>query len=56
MNFFNDGSKLRGKVGGVVFCKELLIMHSFKLPDQCSVLQVVEVVTKVAVHVHIAPK
>ena len=39
LNFFTDGSKLDGKVGGGVYCPELDWKMSFRLPDHCSVFQ-----------------
>ena len=39
LNFFTDGSKLEGRVGGGVFCPELDLNISFRLPDYCSVFQ-----------------
>mgnify|MGYP006279769371 CR=1 FL=1 len=38
-NMFTDGSKLDGRVGGGVFCKEPPIKLKFRLPDHCSVFQ-----------------
>lgn len=35
-NFFTDGSKFRGIVGGV-FCKEISVKLRFRLPDLCNV-------------------
>lgn len=39
LNFFTDGSKLDNKVGGGVFCPDLNLEKSFRLPDHCSVFQ-----------------
>ncbi|XP_037943520.1 uncharacterized protein LOC119676353 [Teleopsis dalmanni] len=39
LNFFTDGSKLDGQVGGGVYCPELDLSMSFRLPDHCSVFQ-----------------
>ena len=39
LNFFTDGSKLEGRVGSGVFCPELDLNISFRLPDYCSVFQ-----------------
>ena len=51
VSFFTDGSKLGGKVGGGVFCKELSVNLCFRLPDHCSVFQAEVAAIKVAVEV-----
>lgn len=52
MGFCTDGSKpLKGKMEGEVFCRELSINSSFRLPDHCSVLQAEVAAIKLAVDV-----
>ena len=51
MSFFNDRSKLRGRVGGGVFCWELFINSSFRTPDHYSGFQAEVAAIKVAVDV-----
>ena len=51
VSFFTDGSRLGGKVGGGVFCKELSVSLSFRLPDHCSVFQAEVAAIKAAVEV-----
>lgn len=40
MSFFTDGSQLKVKVGGGVFCRKLSINSYFRLLDDCNVFQV----------------
>lgn len=49
MSFFTDESKLEEKVGKKVFCKELLVNLSFRLPDNCSVFSAEVAAIKVSV-------
>ena len=39
LKFYTDGSKLDGKVGYELYCKELDVNLSRRLPDTCSVYQ-----------------
>lgn len=48
MSFFSDRTKLRGKVGGGVYCQKLSINFSFRLPDYCSVFRAEVAAIKVA--------
>ena len=47
-NFFTDGSKMEGGVGAAVYCRELGIRNSYKLPDDCSVFQAEILAAKMA--------
>lgn len=39
MSFCTNKSKLRGKVGGGILCKELSVNLRLTLPDYCNVFQ-----------------
>ena len=39
LNFFTDGSKMLEGVGAAVYCQELGIEESYRLPDTCSIFQ-----------------
>jgi len=37
LKIFTDGSRTDGRTGGAVYCSELNLNYSFRLPDHCSV-------------------
>ena len=48
LNFFTDGSKMLEGVRAAVYCQELGIEESYKLPDTCSIFQAEILAAKMA--------